>query len=96
MPKLVTLMRSAYFDTDSLIDEIEAGFVCIRMAVNVLPVGFMHFDDPPEMFTSNMDPLRTTTIWSLKSPRVIKTHHSDFKPLMGSSWYSASAAGLWS
>ena len=68
MPKLVTLDEiRLLLDTDSLIDEIEAGFVLYSDGkVNVPPVGFMHFDDPPGDVHIKYGSIEDDDYWVLK------------------------------
>jgi len=68
MPKLVTLDEiRLLLDTDSLIDEIEAGFVLYSDGkVNVPPVGFMHFDDPPGDVHIKYGSIQDDDYWVLK------------------------------
>ena len=68
MPKLVTLDEiRLLLDTDSLIDEIEAGFVLYSDGkVNVPPVGFMHFDDPPGDVHIKYGSIEGDDYWVLK------------------------------
>ena len=68
MPKLVTLDEiRLLLDTDSLIDEIEAGFVLYSDGkVNVPPVGFMHFDDPPGDVHIKYGSIEDDHYWVLK------------------------------
>jgi ornithine cyclodeaminase len=68
MPKLITLDEiRLLLDTDSLIDEIEAGFVLYSDGkVNVPPVGFMHFDDPPGDVHIKYGSIQEDDYWVLK------------------------------
>lgn len=68
MPKLVTLDEiRLLLDTNSLIDEIEAGFVLYSDGkVNVPPVGFMHFDDPPGDVHIKYGSIQDDDYWVLK------------------------------
>ena len=68
MPKLVTLDEiRLLLDTDSLIDEIEAGFDLYSDGkVNVPPVGFMHFDDPPGDVHIKYGSIQDDDYWVLK------------------------------
>ena len=68
MPKLVTLDEiRLLLDTNSLIDEIEAGFVLYSDGkVNVPPVGFMHFDDPPGDVHIKYGSIQEDDYWVLK------------------------------
>ena len=68
MPELVTLDEiRLLLDTNSLIDEIEAGFVLYSDGkVNVPPVGFMHFDDPPGDVHIKYGSIQDDDYWVLK------------------------------
>ena len=68
MPELVTLDEiRLLLDTNSLIDEIEAGFVLYSDGkVNVPPVGFMHFDDPPGDVHIKYGSIQYDDYWVLK------------------------------
>ena len=68
MPELVTLDEiRLLLDTNSLIDEIEAGFVLYSDGkVNVPPVGFMHFDDPPGDVHIKYGSIEDDDYWVLK------------------------------
>ena len=68
MPELVTLDEiRLLLDTNSLIDEIEAGFVLYSDGkVNVPPVGFMHFEDPPGDVHIKYGSIQDDDYWVLK------------------------------
>ena len=68
MPELVTLDEiRLLLDTNILIDEIEAGFVLYSDGkVNVPPVGFMHFDDPPGDVHIKYGSIQDDDYWVLK------------------------------
>jgi len=68
MPELVTLDEiRLLLDTNSLIDEIEDGFVLYSDGkVNVPPVGFMHFDDPPGDVHIKYGSIQDDDYWVLK------------------------------
>lgn len=54
-------------DTDRLIDEIEAGFALYSEGrVNVPPVGFLHFDDPPGDVHIKYGSITDDDVWVLK------------------------------